>query len=177
MTDSADPRDNLYLNYIRAIGHDVGAPLRHIRGFSGLLEDEIGRELADEPRMLLSQIIRSAEIAEQMIYGVHDLAHLAQGVRANIIESLADLFRAGCRSCPQALSSLEIEGDTDLISDPRLLRNVAERLASNAALYADRPALRIEITADEATVQCHFTDPGPGLPAQELARAVRPFQR
>ncbi|MEM1231822.1 MAG: HAMP domain-containing sensor histidine kinase [Pseudomonadota bacterium] len=172
-----DARADLYLNYLRAIGHDVGAPLRHIRGFADLLDDELGRELAEEPRKLLSKVQQSAEIAEQMLYGVHELAHLAQGARPSMISSLADLFRAGCRSCERSLTSLEITGDAELVSDQSLLRNAAEQLASNAVLYAVRPELKIDIDINDEQVICCFTDPGPGLTKAEMERAIKPFQR
>jgi K+-sensing histidine kinase KdpD len=172
---SPSENENLYLDYIRAIGHDVGAPLRHIRGFSALLGDEIRQSLKEEPAMLLAQIQASAEIAEQMIYGIHDLAHLAYSVREDAIGSLADLLRSTIPGTGVALKA--IDGDADLVSDPRLLRQIILRLCANVTDHAGASQLRVLIDRDEAQVRCHFDDQGSGISEKDWEQAIRPFNR
>lgn len=165
------------LVYIRAIGHDVGAPLRHIRGFAALLDDEIGSELTDEPRLLLDQIRQSAELAEQMIYGVHDLAHLASGAEGVAIDSLAELFRLALAGSSFAAEDLVVDGDGSLISDSRLLKALCQRLAQNVQDHACKARLTIRIQLAGDLLEVSFEDKGPGIAEGDWEKALKPFNR
>lgn len=125
--------------------------------------------------MLLAQIQASAEIAEQMIYGVHDLAHLAQNVSARTITSLAELITAAARGTDTVLA--RVVGDAQLYSDPRLLRQITSRLCANVAHHSGSPQLEVTIDGDEAAVRCQFDDLGNGISAEKWSQAILPFNR
>lgn len=166
-----------YVGYIRAIGHDVGAPIRHVLGFTSLLEDEIGHLLAGEARLLVDQIKASAELAEKMIYGIHDLVHLGGHIKQQAISSIRQLIQNAEDQVAAPALRVSVTGDTNVHSDPRLLSRLLANLMRNCAAYASEPQMSIRVTELESCAVLSISDPGPGIATTDWARACQPFQR
>ncbi|MFK7914928.1 MAG: ATP-binding protein [Pseudomonadales bacterium] len=174
---SPQPEPLDLLDYMRAIGHDVGAPIRHIRGFSGLLDDEIGASLEDEPRLLLDQIKSSAELAESMIYGLHDLAHLGGRLQRRAIPSLAAVVENAKDQLAAPELVVTIAGDAQANSDQRLLSRMIANIMRNTLAYANKPHLAVAIEQSSAGATITLRDQGPAFAQKEWLKLLQPFKR
>lgn len=165
------------LRYIRAIGHDVGAPIRHVRGFSDLLQDEIGDSLADEAKLLLNQIQTSAELAERMIYGIHDVALLGSRLNIQHTPSLQQIVQNALDQLAEPGLQLAVEGDCAVRTDPRLLARLLVNIMRNTHSYAKRPELAIDIELQAGRPTIRLADQGPAFAQKEWPNALAPFRR
>lgn len=176
--DSAAVPQTLELrDYMRAIGHDVGAPIRHIRGFSALLDDEIGDSLKGESRLLLDQIQSSAELAESMIYGLHDLAYLGSRLALTPDTSLREVVENAAKQVGESELTLVIDGDARARTDQRLLARMIANFMRNTLAYADEPHMAVTIAQHHSSAMLTLTDRGPAFDQREWLKLLQPFKR
>lgn len=167
-----------------SVSHDLRAPLRHMDGFSRILEDEFARELPTEARHYLGRI-RIA--AKQMSNLVDDLLQLARFGRQAVkkdkvtVGALVDEVIASC--------SLEDE-DREVVwkvgqmpeveADEGLLRQVYTNLVTNAVKFTRKknPTV-IEIGCERSETEWAFfvRDNGAGFDPQYSEKLFGVFQR
>jgi len=167
-----------------SVSHDLRAPLRHIDGFTGLLERHAEPALDDKGRRYLKTI---SEAVKQMDTLIDDLLTFSRLGRAELrhgpvrLKDLVDEVRrildpeiAG-RAVVWAIGELpEVQGD------PQLLRLVLQNLIGNALKYTrTRPEARIEIGArrEDAETVCSIRDNGVGFDMRYVERLFGVFQR
>jgi len=167
-----------------SVSHDLRAPLRHIDGFTGLLERHAEATLDDKGRRYLKTI---SEAAKQMGALIDDLLTFSRLGRAELrhvpvrLQDLVDEVRrildpeiAG-RAVVWAIGELpEVQGD------PQLLRLVLQNLIGNALKYTrPRPEARIEIGArrEDTETVCSIRDNGVGFDMRYAERLFGVFQR
>lgn len=167
-----------------SVSHDLRAPLRHIDGFTGLLERHAEATLDDKGRRYLKTI---SEAAKQMGALIDDLLTFSRLGRAELrhvpvrLQDLVDEVRrildpeiAG-RAVVWAIGELpEVQGD------PQLLRLVLQNLIGNALKYTrPRPEARIEIGArrEDTETVCSIRDNGVGFDMRYADRLFGVFQR
>ena len=135
-----------------SVSHDLRAPLRHVTGFSQLLEKSAGGSLDDTGRRYLATI---SESARQMGRLIDDLLGFSRMARAEVHRTRVDLA-ALVSGVQQELQAQVGERDVvwrvgDLPSveaDPALLRLALVNLLSNALKYSGtRPRSEIEVGA------------------------------
>lgn len=122
-----------------SVSHDLRAPLRHIHGFTGLLEQNSAATLDDTGRRYLKTI---SESAKQMDRLVDDLLAFSRMGRAEMRTTRVSLQQL----VDQALRDLQTETDGRAIQcesrglpevqgDPEMLRLAIVNLLSNALKY------------------------------------------
>jgi PAS domain S-box-containing protein len=168
-----------------SVSHDLRAPLRHVTGFSEMLEKRAAGALDDTARRYLSTI---SESARQMGRLIDDLLSFSRMARAEMRETRLDLSmlvsevqrefqgRIGNRDVVWKLGHLP-----HVQADPALLRLVLVNLISNALKYSGmRPRSEIEIAAlpngsDETVV--FVRDNGVGFDMRYVEKLFGVFQR
>ncbi len=167
-----------------SVSHDLRAPLRHIDGFTGLLQRHIEPTLDEKGRRYLKTI---SEAAKQMGVLIDDLLTFSRIGRAELrhaavsLQRLVDEVRRtlepeiGGRDIVWAIAALpEVQGD------PQLLRLVLQNLIGNALKYTrTRPQARIEVTARhrDEQVEVSVRDNGVGFDMRYVDRLFGVFQR
>ncbi len=167
-----------------SVSHDLRAPLRHMDGFSRILEEEFSEELTEEARHYLGRI-RIA--AKQMSNLVDDLLQLARFGRhavkceaVNLNQMIDETISAcateeGGRQIVWQIAELPV-----VEADAGLMRQVFANLISNALKFTrkENPAV-IEIGwwRSEMEVVLFVKDNGVGFDPQYSDKLFGVFQR
>jgi PAS domain S-box-containing protein len=168
-----------------SVSHDLRAPLRHIAGFSGLLNEEYGTKLEPEAQHYLKRI---AEGTRKMGQLVDELLGLARVGRQT-----PNLQVAGLDSIVAEVVAL-LKGDYEgrkvewkiarlpfVECDPTLMKQVFQNLISNALKYSrPRPKAVIEIGQTETKdgeSAIFVRDNGVGFSMKYVDKLFGVFQR
>ncbi len=150
-----------------AIGHDLRTPLASLRIRAEAVEDEEerGRMVAtlDEMAAMLEDILilaRSGRSREER--RPVDVAALADAV----VEEFRELG-AESEMAPSERQVAEIQ--------PNLVRRAIRNLVDNAVKYGG--SARVAVRREGNALLVEISDRGPGMPADEICRAVEPFHR
>jgi signal transduction histidine kinase len=121
------------------VSHDLRAPVRHVSGYLGLLQENVGAGLSAENRKYLDAAAAAAVRMAQMI---HDLLEFSRLGRAELRRRRVDLnalVREVLQSLEPDLRGRDIRwvlGDLPHVeADASLLRQVLANLLSNAVKY------------------------------------------
>ena len=168
-----------------SVSHDLRAPLRHIKCFTQMLEEEVGAGLGPSARTLLARIPRSVDQMGKLIDDLLAFSRLGicpvsrQPVAlgplvAELIEGLAP----DAQGRPVEWS---IAGLPGLDADPSLLRVVLVNLLSNALKFTrGRTPARIEVfsaNGSHSAPVIAVRDNGVGFALEHAGRLFGVFQR
>lgn len=167
-----------------SVSHDLRAPLRHMDGFSRILEEEFAPQLSADARHYL-QRIRLA--AGQMTALVDDLLQLArfgrQAVRPQRV-SLSQLVDETIHACTELETEREIQWQVsplpEVEADPGLLRQVLANLISNAVKFTrkkESTVIKIGSTEEDSEVTVFVNDNGAGFDPRFADKLFGVFQR
>lgn len=172
-------------DFLRAVSHDLNAPLRNIAGMATLITMKFGEELPEEVVARLQRIQANVD------------------VQASMLNELLELSRV--KTCPQKREKVDFGGlvsevvqtfeyelkthQIDLVVNgelPRLfvernrIRQVFQNLIDNAIKYMDRPTGgRIEVLYEFSQDMHTFciSDNGPGISPEDQEKLFRVFRR
>jgi K+-sensing histidine kinase KdpD len=165
--------------------HDLRAPLRHVAGYSELLQKHAAAALDDKSRRYVAMLLESAKKMGMLIDDLLAFSRIGRAEAHNTLVSLEQLLR-------EVLS--EIERDTDgrdiawkvgalpaVHGDRAMLRIALGNLVANAAKFTrTRPRAEIEIGSsngkpDEVVV--FVKDNGVGFDMKYVGKLFGVFQR
>ncbi len=167
-----------------SVAHDLRGPLRHIKGFSEILEEDCGEEMEPEARGCLGKIQQSAS---RMSLLIDDLLRLSQVGRQDLSRQPTDLSLV-VRETAQEIESdnkgrsieWKIEPLPQVDCDPVLIKQVFVNLLANAVKYSrPRPLAIIEVgTIQEKDSPVFFVrDNGVGFDMKYADKLFGVFQR
>jgi PAS domain S-box-containing protein len=167
-----------------SVSHDLRAPLRHIMGFSSLLQRSAQERFTENDRRYADTIVAAAARMGRLIDDLLSFSRMGRAElhcqRIRLSDVVADAQRevAGAVSTPVTWN---IHPLPEVHADPSLLRLAFVNLLSNAAKYtAGRPDASIEVGVDgvangEAVV--FVRDNGVGFDMQYVHKLFGVFQR
>jgi PAS domain S-box-containing protein len=171
-------------SFTYSVSHDLRAPLRHIDGFSKILEEEHGAELTAEAREYLGLIRSGTREMGQLVDDLLTLARIGRkdltlqitGLNALVDEVISDLKRANTdRGIEWKIEKLPF-----VECDPGLMKQVFANLLSNAVKFTrQRDKARIEVgteTRSEGMV-VFVRDNGVGFNMKNAGKLFGVFQR
>lgn len=157
------------------ISHDLRTPLTRLRLSLSMISADLPPDAAEIAAM-------EADVAEmdRMVDGFLDYARDEAADSpaevtpvAPFLESLVgDAVRAGQ---PARLVSYEGDPAGQAVFRPDMLRRAVENLIGNAARYGER--VDLDATLGPRSLRIGVEDDGPGIPADSLDAAMRPFTR
>jgi len=168
-----------------SVSHDLRAPLRHIKGFTQMLEEQAGAGLDASGRTLLARIPRAVDQMGKLIDDLLGFSRLGScpvsrqpvalgPLVAEVIEELA----------PEAQGrpvEWSVAGLPSLDADPSLLRIVVVNLLLNALKFTrGRDPARIQVfaaAANHSAPVIAVRDNGIGFAAEHAGRLFSVFQR
>jgi PAS domain S-box-containing protein len=167
-----------------SVSHDLRAPLRHMEGFSRLLQKDQGDKLSTDARHYLDRIQSAAAHMSSL---VEDLLHLSQIGRqvpqrnAIPLRALAEEVRAEfAEETEGRLIDWRISPLPEVQGDPLLVRQVLFNLFSNAVKFTRRqnPAV-IEVGSREEAGETviYVRDNGAGFDPRYADKLFGVFQR
>ncbi len=172
---------------LRVIAHDLRAPVRHLTAFSGLLRERLD-ELGADPEALdyLGSMAEATRNLGAMIDGLQQLSQIG---RAPLERQPLDLHglvhEVRQRVLPEAAGRpIEWAVASDfppLEGDPLLVRQLLERLLSNAVKFTRRmPVAQVVVDWQRTpggTVEVRVRDNGAGFPATGVDKLFGIFER
>jgi signal transduction histidine kinase len=169
-----------------SVSHDLRAPLRHITGFSSLLERRAGAALDAESRRYLATI---AGASTRMGKLIDDLLAFSRMGRTGVSKSRVSLGAL----VAEARSEVSVQaGSRDIVwrvqsplpdvdADPAMLRQVLVNLLSNAIKYTGtRPRAEIDVGTTpegDGSIVLFVRDNGVGFDMQYKHKLFGVFQR
>ncbi len=176
---------------LRAIAHDLPAPLRHIQSFAPLLVESV-QELAAAAPHAQEAAADALEFAQFMQQGaqrmgqmVQALAELSRASRATLVPQAVDAV-ALCRQLLPTLLQQYPQAGIDLPSQPvwlqadsRALTQVLQQLLANACKFS-APAPLLRVQADPLAAgrwRLSVQDNGVGFDPAQAGQLFQPFAR
>lgn len=167
---------------LRAVAHDLRAPLRHLTSFAPLLRESVEQlacampgDAADEALEFLTTMEQSARKMGRMLERLLQLAHAAKQPLALQAVDVGAMLQA-CAAPVQPLAQPAM-----LQADPVALRTVLTELLGNANKFsAGRPQPQVQVQLSMPVPQLWqivIHDNGVGFDAARMDTAWPPFQR
>ena len=153
------------------VSHDLKSPLITIKGFLGILRDDLAQEGSETVRKDLSYISNAADRMEQLLKDLLELSRIGRLINPSEGVSLTKLARevleiAGGQAEENGVQ-VEIAPDLPIVFGDQLrLREVLQNLIDNAVKYmGDQPQPRVEIGSrrDGNQTVCYVRDNGIGI--------------
>ena len=166
------------------VSHDLRAPLRHIRGFAGILEEESAAAITPQARSHLQKISKAALHMDALIDDLLNLSRVSRAeIRLTHIETgllVREVIQELQEETAGRKITWQIEPLPDVEADPSLLKQVWANLLSNAVKYTGRrPEARIEIGARDigSLYEFRVRDNGAGFDMQYAGKLFGIFER
>lgn len=164
------------------VSHDLGAPLRGIRGFGDILIEDLEEGApAEEIRASAERMVKAATRMQSMLDALMGLSRLRGATEVRDRVSLAEVVSAAGADYADALAArgarVEANDLPEVEGNEVQLRSLFSNLIGNAVKYADpERALTILVTAEVGErVAVRVEDTARGFDIALLDRAMTPF--
>ncbi|MEM6991057.1 MAG: ATP-binding protein [Myxococcota bacterium] len=159
---------------LRAISHELRTPLARLRFRVEMLPD-----VGDAAAELDQDIGALDELVTELLTlsRLEGPAALARS-RIELKPELHDIVESRAAALPNDDVALEVQATTKALDvDPTLFGRAIGNLVANAIRHASS-RVWVEASSDDAgNVRVDVSDDGPGIPAEDRARAFEPFER
>jgi signal transduction histidine kinase len=167
-----------------SISHDLRAPVRHIKGYINILQEDHASKFDDEVVKLFKRISASSSKLEQLISDILDLSRVSLTEISNVSVNLSIIANeVACilrENEPGRLVEFDIEDGVTLTGDPALLQLVIQNLLENAWKYSARsasPLIRFGKIQSGNETTCFVSDNGIGFDMANADLIFGVFQR
>ncbi len=167
-----------------SVSHDLRAPLRHMEGFSRILEDEFGSSLPQEAGHYLERIRGAATHMSALVEGLLQLSRLGRQSAQHRRCSLCSLAQEARSQVAQEYSGRPIDWRIgslpEIEGDPILLRQVLVNLFSNAAKFTrlrSEAVIEIGSRQENGNLVVFVRDNGAGFDPRYADKLFGVFQR
>ena len=168
-----------------SVSHDLRAPLRHIKGFAQMLEEEAVEHRDASAQTLIGRILRSVDRMRELIDSLLGFSRLGRCPISRQLVDLGPLVNEVIEELAPEFQSRRVEWSVAPLpaidADPSLLRIVLVNLFTNALKFTrDRDAARIEVFAVEGSHPAPVIavrDNGVGFAPEGAERLFGVFQR
>lgn len=171
--------------FLRAVSHDLGAPLRNIAGLADLLVRKHAQHLDEDVVSKLERITVNAHQQTELINDLLEISriHTRPGARQMIetgplVRSIADNLAFDLEQ--QDITFSIEEPLPPVYAERNRLRQVFQNLLDNAIKYmGDSPEKRITLRAEQtpADVTFYVCDTGQGIDPRDIGGVFQVFRR
>jgi PAS domain S-box-containing protein len=170
--------------FIYSVSHDLRAPLRHIDGFSKLLEEEHGRHLPDEAQHYVRRIRDGTRRMGQMVDDLLNLSRVGRQELRVQMTGLSSLVEEVLGDLQPEIAGRDIEwkiGSLPFLEcDPDLVKQVLANLLSNAVKFTrpcEHAVIEVGATIRDGLPAIFVRDNGVGFSMKYAAKLFGVFQR
>jgi signal transduction histidine kinase len=168
-----------------SVSHDLRAPLRHIKGFAQMLEEEAVEHRDASAQTLIGRILRSVDRMRELIDSLLGFSRLGRCPVSRQLVDLGPLVNEVIEELDPEAEGRQVEWSVASLpaidADPSLLRIVLVNLLSNALKFTrDRDHARIEVFSVDGSHPAPVIavrDNGIGFAAEDAERLFGVFQR
>lgn len=170
-------------SFFHAMTHDLRAPLRAIKSFTQLLQEEETTQMGDQAQQDLEQISSASAQMEEIITGLVAFARVERSNRKMQSVSLTPLVQSCLR---QLQSEIQQHHAQVIVSDSLpdvqgsaiLLTLTLTNLLSNALKFMPpgrQPIIKIRATTSQQICRLEVEDNGIGISSEDQLRLFQPF--
>ena len=172
-------------DFLRAVSHDLNAPLRNIAGMATMIQMKWGGQLPEDVARRLERIQSNVEHETSLIGELLELSRIRSRPLKRSVADMGELAAEAAaaveyeRKARGITLTIQPEMPTLYVERSRLVR-VFQNLLDNAIKYMDKSeGGRIEVGYDPADSHHRFwvRDNGPGIPADQHEKIFRVFRR
>jgi two-component system, OmpR family, sensor kinase len=173
--------------FLGIAAHDLRNPLNAIQMYSEFLLDEAVEALDTEQMEFVSIIHSSSQFMLQLVNDLLDVAKIESGkLQLELIETdLTELIKRNVTVNTPMASRKKIrlqfrqEGEIpDVMIDPAKINQVLNNLITNAIKFSSpESAVEVALTKSGDDAIISVKDQGQGIPAKEIDKLFKPFQR
>jgi K+-sensing histidine kinase KdpD len=170
--------------FSHSVSHDLRTPLRHIRGFSGMLREQVADKLGEGELRRLDHIISAADRMSSMVDDLLALARLSRqelNLQPTDLTELVSRVRSDLAPDEAGRTVVWSVRDLPVVRvDAGLIRQVFANLLGNALKYTrTRPVAEIEVWGEVSAsgAVIHVRDNGVGFDPHYQHRLFGVFQR
>ncbi len=186
--EQAEKASRAKSEFLANMSHELRTPLNSIIGLSEVLLEQIFGDLLTKQKEYIGDINTSGQHLLEVINDILDISKIEAG-EIHLDEKIVDIDEtiraslrlAGSRSrSKRQLSSVDIpKGMAKLMGDERLIKQVFVNLLRNAIKFTDNDGeIRVGACEDENGCICVYVkDSGVGMTAEEIPRALEPFNQ
>ena len=168
---------------LRAVSHDLRTPLASIKAMVSGLRDPDVRWTPEQLAEGLATIDSETDRLNRLVVNLLDASRLQAGAVAVDVRptDVTETLMAAIDSLGTSGESVVFDMDTELplvSADPALLERAVANLVSNAIRYSNgRGSVRVAAERFVDAVLVRVVDRGPGIPHDQHAKVLAPFQR
>lgn len=170
--------------FASTVSHDLRAPLRAVKAFSGILAEEYGAQLPADAQTLVSHIVDGAGEMEVLINDLLRLCRLSRQPLSKapvaVSRLVSDVLQELRRQEGERVIDVKVQDLADIPGDARLLKQVFINLLSNAfkfTRFREPATVEIGCLTDEREAVYFVRDNGAGFDMKQNERLFQPFQR
>jgi signal transduction histidine kinase len=167
-----------------SVSHDLRAPLRHIRGFVKILQENAGQSLSENDLRSLTKIHSAAERMGTLIDDLLAFSHVGRSdlkkTNVNLDELMRDTLKDFQAETGKRNIVWEIHPMQTVQADRALLRMVLVNLISNAVKFTGagaQPKIEIRSTPGDGETVISIRDNGAGFDPKYAGKLFGVFQR
>ena len=168
-----------------SVSHDLRAPLRHMAGYSELLQKRIGSTVDDKGRRYMSLILASAKRMGNLIDDLLMFSRIGRAETQKTQVNMDQLLKEALTEIRPDTEGRDITWKIDSIpvcyGDRSMLRLVLVNLLSNAVKFTrQRPRAEIEVgfaSGDQDEIIVFVKDNGAGFDMKYVSKLFGVFQR
>lgn len=178
----AEAADIAKSRFLALMSHEMRTPLHGVVGFSEILSRRSG--LPREVRCQLAEIQRSGGALLNLVEDVLEISR-SNGIACldalrptELLHGVADAARDLADSKGlQVHVRVEPGADAPVIGDCRRIRQVLQRLVSNAVKFTDQGEVVLSVSREGPLTVFRVSDTGPGIAASFVAELFEPFSQ
>ncbi len=171
-------------SFTYSVSHDLRAPLRHIHGYTQLLEEEFGGQMPEGARDFAKKIRHSSQNLGQLVDDLLNLSRVGKKVISRQPVALNRLVDEAVIEIKPETDERRIEWEIQELPptecDPRLIKQVFLNLLANAVKYT-RPQGHARIEVGQMKVDgetaIYVRDNGVGFDMKYASKLFGAFQR
>ena len=168
-----------------SVSHDLRAPLRHMDGFSRILQQEYGTHLPDEARHYLDRVRSATTHMSRLVEDLLQLSRLGRQAPQRRTVALSELLEQARSEVLEATSESraidwQIEELPEAEVDSNLFRQVLVNLLSNAVKFSrnqERPVIQVGSRTEKGETILFVRDNGAGFDPRFADKLFGVFQR
>lgn len=172
-------------DFLRAVSHDLNAPLRNIAGMTTMVMMKWRDQLPEEAVARLQRVLANVEAETELITELLELSRIKTRPQRRELTDMGDLIRQIGASFEYDLKAKGIRLDVaddlpTLYVERNRMRQVFQNLIDNAVKYiGDRPDPRIEVRYRRDGDEHVFgvADNGPGIAPDDCQKIFYVFRR
>jgi two-component system, sensor histidine kinase and response regulator len=167
-----------------SVSHDLRAPLRRVRMFVNLFQEEHGQELNESGEEFLRRIANSVDKMDALI---GDLLRLSRVSRTTVTRQDVDLSEVArgiagdlAQSNPDRKVRFEVKEGMTVEGDPKLLHVALYNLLNNAWKFTEQreeSLIEVGTTNQDGETVFYVKDNGAGFDMEHADKLFQPFQR